>query len=227
MLFFRFILAIASPEFRESYGEALRRDIRDSLTDHQYDRAFIARTYFDLFSAVVMERLNIVMREFVYAVRSFVRTPGLTIVMILTLALGLGANVAAFSIASGVLLHPLPFDNPDRIVTIYRVTNINGFHCTMCPHSAYTAFAYRDRSQLFEGIAPFARWNGTLLSNPGEPAINVRGALVGRQIFDIVGTHALLGRLLTVADEQAKAPPVAIASYQFWKSQLHADAAAL
>jgi putative ABC transport system permease protein len=224
MFFFRLILAFASPEFRNSYGDQLRHDVRAGLTDPERSRAYITHMYVDLLLAIFAERTNMILRQFTQAIRSFARTPAITTVMILTLALGIGANVAAFSIASGVLLHPLPFGHPERIVSIYRTTYINSFHCTTCPHSESSAFTYRDESRSFDALAPFASWAGVMapLQSSEQPR-NVSGTLVGEQFFDVVDVRPKLGRLFVPADERPQAPPVVVASYQFWQTALHGD----
>jgi putative ABC transport system permease protein len=219
----RLILALASPEFRRSYGEALLHDMRALRADSRNSRAYIARSYLDLFSAVVRERLGMLLRQLMQAIRSFARTPAVTTVMVATLALGIGANVAAFSIANGVLLRPLPFDHPERIVAIYRTTYINAFFCTDCPHSAFSTFAYRDRSHSFDAMAPYAGWAGLFSPGGGRQPQNAGGMVVGAQFFDVLKTRAKLGRLFTLADESPTAARVFVASHQFWVSELHAD----
>lgn len=166
------------------------------------------------------------MRTFVYTLRSLTRTPGVTLAMILTLAIGIGANVAAFSVINGVLLNPLPFPHSDRVMAVWRRTWINGIECGRCPHSLFSAFEYEAQNTTFSSMAPYQQWSG-VASMGNAAAQKVSGARVGAQFFDVLDMRPALGRRFAVKDARYGAPPVVIVSFQYWSQQLHADPAAI
>src|SRR5471032_1766424 len=104
MRILRIILAFATPEFRELYETDVTRDFRIHFAEKGSDRRDRIRAYADLFSAILEERIGMMLRHVYSAFRSFAGTPGVTAVMIGTLAFGIGANIAAFSIMNGILL---------------------------------------------------------------------------------------------------------------------------
>jgi predicted permease len=218
---FEALLLLAPGEFRQRYGRELLADFRLSAQE-----GLGAAACADLLSTIARERTSSVMRTFLYTLRSLTRTPGVTLAMILTLAIGIGANVAAFSVINGVLLNPLPFPHSDRIVAVWRRTWINGIECGRCPHSLFSAFAYRSRNTTFSSMAPYQQWTG-VASVGNAAARNVSGARVGAQFLDVLDEKPALGRGFTLDDERYGAPPVAIVSYGFWSQQLHGDSAAI
>src|SRR5579872_2345367 len=134
------VLFIAPAEFRDYYGTALLNDYREAVESERRARRspalYTMRVCVNLFWMIFTERTTVMLRELSYTYRSLFRTPLTTVVMIVTLALGIGANVGAFSIVNGVLLHQLPYDHPERVVNVWRTTWINDFHCVDCPHSS-------------------------------------------------------------------------------------------
>jgi putative ABC transport system permease protein len=145
--------------------------------------------------------------------------------MILTLALGIGANVAAFTIINGVLLSPLPFPQSDRLVAIWTKTWLNNEACTHCSSSLFTTFAYRDRNSTFESLAPYHDWSG-IVSGDG-PAVNAQGAVVGAQFLNVLRLHAQVGRAFTLTDEQASTPNVVMLSDAFWAQRYDREPSAI
>jgi predicted permease len=225
----RAILLLAPIEFRERYGRELIADFREALHAERDAgnsiATFLVRAYADLLATIAGERVNTMYRTLTYTIRSLVRTPGVTLVMILTLALGIGANVAAFSVINGVLLHPLPYRDADRIMAVWRTTWINGIECRTCPHSPFTSFELRAHNTTFDSLAPYQTWEG-IVSASDVPQ-RVKGAVVGAQLFDVLGVKPELGRAFTLADERYGAAPVVLVSHDFWQRSLHGDPAAI
>ena len=145
-----------------------------------------------------------------FAVRQLRKSPGFSMVAVLTLALGIGANVAIFSIVNSVLLRPFPLVDPERLVWIYAQTPDN-------PRGPFTLpefCDYRDQTTLFEGLAAIGNSNGNLVDQ-GE-AERVSGVRVSANIFELLGTRQLRGRTLIAADDRPDAPAVAMISYSLW-----------
>src|ERR1700733_6880479 len=144
----------------------------------------------DMWSWAALDRFR---QDVAYATRAFAHAPGFTAVVILTLALGIGATTAIFSVVNAVLLHPLPFRNPDRLVVIWERFISN-------PNSPPVFDSYRDfenwksGSQSFERLAP-ATWKaeGQILTGAG-PAREVFAMPVGIDFFSLLGVAPELGR---------------------------------
>jgi predicted permease len=156
-----------------------------------------------------------------YGVRSLAKNPGFAAVAILTLALGIGANTAIFSVVNGVLLKPLPFDHPEQIVWFWDMQP----KLANAPLSAPEFIAYRDQNHTFSQIAAFRPLNFTL-TGMGS-AERLRGGVSTPQYLALLAVKPIVGRDFTEADGQSGAPRVALLTYGFWQSHFGRDAAAL
>jgi predicted permease len=152
-----------------------------------------------------------VLQDLRYAARMLRRQPGFTIAAVLTLALGIGANTAVFSLVNAALLQRLPVANPERLVYVYRGAVGNVFS-----YPQYAAL--RDNSRSFEGLAG---WGGITASlHAGDSAELVSGVIVTGNFFDVLGVRAARGRLLSPRDDETPgAHPVAVISHEFWQSR--------
>lgn len=154
-----------------------------------------------------------------FAIRLFRRNPGFTLVAIVALALGIGANTAIFSLINGALLRPLPgLRDPDQLVLLERTTNGS-------PSSfGYPDYAdYRDRNISLAGLAAHC---GTPLTFDNGTVERLRGDLVSGNYFEVLGVKPLLGRLIGPEDDrQPGASPVAVLSYGLWSRVFGADPA--
>jgi predicted permease len=148
-----------------------------------------------------------------YVVRVLWKQPGFTAVAVLTLALGIGATTAIFSVVYGVLLKPLPFHEPDRLVALYHLAP--GFGTNELPQSAATYFTYRDHTRVFEDIGI---WNtGEVSANrSGEPE-RVRALRVTDGLLPLLGIHPQLGRLIRKEDDVPGAPDRVILTHGYWQ----------
>jgi putative ABC transport system permease protein len=147
-----------------------------------------------------------------YALRSLRQHPGFTAVVLATLALGIGANAAIFSVVNAVLLRPLPYAGADRIVVIWGDLHRPGVN--QIPASAGEYVDYRDRSRSFEYIAAYDT-TGFKLTGDGEPE-EVDGAVVTASLFPLLGASAELGRTFAPAEEGAGRNDVALVSHRLW-----------
>jgi putative ABC transport system permease protein len=154
-----------------------------------------------------------------YGARSLAQQPGFTLIATLTLALGIGANTAIFSVLHAVVLRPLPFPEPAALVTVWEAERGGGLG-----NMGYPTFAdWRARSRSFDALAALGDWSPTL-SDAGEPEA-LAGARVTADFFRALGVKPLLGRDFTDADDHPNAPRVAIISYELWQRRFSRDAA--
>ena len=132
-----------------------------------------------------------------YAVRALRKSPAFTAIALATLALGIGANTAIFSVVNAVLLRPLQFPDPGRLVAFSQTLPSKGVTGNGVSFLNYSDFASRSRS--FEQLGAI-RMHDFTLTGQGEPALVVAGTVTGN-LFGLLGTRPLLGRGLTAADE--------------------------
>jgi putative ABC transport system permease protein len=149
------------------------------------------------------------LQEMRYALRQFRKSPRFTGVAVLTLALGIGANTAIFSVVNAVLLRPLPYRDPGRLVSL------NG------GQSLPDVTDFAAQSRTIARFGAFGEWPLDLLGH-GEPR-SIPSALVGGSLFETLDVKPLLGRTLTAADNQLGGARVVVTSYGFWKRYLNAD----
>ncbi len=161
------------------------------------------------------------MQDVRYGIRSLAKNPGFATVAILTLALGIGANTAIFSVVNGVLLKPLPFNHPEQIVRFEDMQP----KLADAPLSAPEFIAYRDQNRTLSQIAAYRSLDFTL-TGMGS-AERMRGNVTTPQYFSLLGVTPILGRDFAAADGKPGAPRVAILTYSFWQSHFGGDAAVL
>src|SRR3984957_806339 len=153
------------------------------------------------------------------AVRSLVRAKGLTITVVLTLALGIGANAAIFALVRGVLLRPLTNRDEDRLIYIRQSAKGIGMDDT--------AFSVPEIIDLRAGlktgseIGDFSTIGFTMVGL-GDPR-EVRAGVVGGSYFKVMGLHPVLGRLLDQRDDGPSAAGAMVLTYRFWTTQLKSD----
>lgn len=221
----RALLQLAPAAYRERYGNSIIADFHSCLDEmrraHRSAFPVTVRAVADLLLAIVREQITNGTRSIVYTLRSLARTPSVTLAMIVTLAIGIAANVAAFAVINGVLLSPLPFPQSNRIVAVWTKIWVDNAECTHCSSSLYTSFAYREQNSTFTSLAPYHDWSG-IVSGDGR-AVNLQGAVVGAQFLDVLGVHVQLGRGFGLGDENASAPNVAMISDAFWAQRFERD----
>ncbi|MBZ5619790.1 MAG: ABC transporter permease [Acidobacteriia bacterium] len=156
-----------------------------------------------------------------YALRTLSRSPGFLAVAVLSLALGIGANTAIFSLIDAVMLRPLPVRQPERLVQIARLT-AEGAPLTV----SYPLFEYfRDHVQSISGAFVETNVWPSILLNGAE---TVYGELVSGSYYSLLGIEPAAGRLLEPQDDAAPgASPVAVISYHFWQHNFAGDAATI
>jgi putative ABC transport system permease protein len=150
-----------------------------------------------------------------YGIRLLLRSPGYTLAALLTLTIGIGANTAVFSIVYGVLLRPLPFDDPNRLVSIW-FENGQGARAFLQPSNVAPLEQF---SHSFEAIAAYVSL--TSRSDNGETAVSV--ATITPEFFKLFGIGPKLGRDFSVEDARPAASPVAIISNEYWQTRFGGD----
>jgi predicted permease len=157
--------------------------------------------------------MQTLLQDLRYGIRMLLKQPGFTLVAILTLALGIGANTAIFSIINGVLLRPLAYHEPERIVTLLQ----GGRY----PVSSANFLDIRSGSQSFAQMAAAEAWGGTLSGNDRPEAIS--GLLMGDGLFELLGVQPLMGRTLQPDDYQPGKDHVLVLSHKLWQRVFSGD----
>ncbi|HYG61410.1 MAG TPA: ABC transporter permease [Thermoanaerobaculia bacterium] len=156
-----------------------------------------------------------------YGVRSALGAPLFSLLAVLTLALGIGANAAVFGVVKSVLLDALPYADADRLVRVYSRLEDGSLARSPLSAGAVTDIARRQRS--FSRLAPFMHWTPDLAYADDRGPQLVKGAMVGRGFFQTLGVRALLGRTLADADAAPGAPVVAVLGYDAWQRMFVGD----
>jgi predicted permease len=162
-------------------------------------------------------------RELKYALRSLAGAKGLSITVVLTLALGIGANAAIFTLVRGVLLRPLV--NRDESRLIYIRQSAPGMDTENAAFSVPEIQDLRQRVKSFNAIGDFSTI-GFTLNGLGEPR-EVRAGVVGGTYFEVMGLHPALGRLLDTRDDGPSAAGAVVLTYRFWTTALNSDPSVL
>ncbi|MGH7583805.1 MAG: ABC transporter permease, partial [Gemmatimonadales bacterium] len=156
--------------------------------------------------------MNSLLQDIRYAARRLRHSPTFTLIVVATLALGIGANAAIFSVVDTVLLKPLPYHQPDQLVTIYHHYPELDLDA---PVSAPGFIDYRDRTRSFSSVAVENNWNVNL-TGAGEPQ-RLRGEQVSGQLFHLLGVTPAMGRPISDADIHAGHDRIVVVSYGLWQ----------
>jgi len=154
-----------------------------------------------------------------YALRLWKRRPGFAVVAILTLALGVGANTAIFSIVNAVLLRPLPYPNADRIMVLNESSGPGQDSAVALPDY----FDWQKDNTVFEHLAATHKESRNLSGIPGRDPERVSGASVTRNFFNITGLSPEIGRTFSEDEDKAGAPPLVVVSDRLWRRAFNAD----
>ena len=180
----------------------------------------VAEVTRDMWGGQWIEQLR---RDVRYALRSLRRSPAFTTVVVIALALGIGANTAIFSVVRGVLLKPLPHRDGDRLV--YLRQSANG------PGQADITFSVPEVRDLRTGVSSFsgmAEYSSiTVVHLTSEGPVRIKVGLVTGNYFEVMGLSPVLGRLTQAGDDGPSAAPVAVLSYDSWKTRFGGDSAVL
>ncbi len=160
--------------------------------------------------------MNGLLQDIRYALRQIRKAPGFAAVTVITLALGMGANTAIFSVVNGVLLRPLPFEDPDRLVRIWHTPPQSSFPgITRFTVSPANFLDWQNQNHVFEHMAIYGFRALTLTG--GDKAEQVTASPVSGAFFDTVGVKPMLGRVLLREEDEPGRSHVVVLSYRFWQ----------
>jgi len=158
-----------------------------------------------------------------FALRQLLKNPGYSAIAVLTLALGIGANTAIFSVVNSVLLRPLPFKDPDRIVRVWHTPPAKSFPgMTFFSVSAANYFDWKSENHVFERMAIY-NYSGFTLTGVAQPQ-QVDASAVSADFFETLGVPPLIGRFFSPEEDQPGHTNVVILSYRFWQEHFGANA---
>src|SRR5262245_44052059 len=153
-----------------------------------------------------------------YGARMLFKQPGFTLIAVVTLALGIGATTALFSLFNAVLFRALPYPDSDRLVRIFKTIP----QSQAWPHSVANYLDQKTQNSVFERMAAFAQ-AGFDLAEPGQPPEPVSGMIVSADFFSVLGVQPILGRVFTAEEDQPGRNRVIVLSHDFWRSRFAGD----
>lgn len=154
-----------------------------------------------------------------YAGRTALKTPGFTTVVILTLALGIGACTFVFSMVYGLMFRPFPFDVDGRLVVVWETNATRGIEETECSYGNFVD--WREQSNSFEAFCAY-RYDGLNLAGADGP-VRVRAIKASADVFRVFGIQAVAGRVFNEQEDRPGADGVVLVSDAFWRAQLGTD----
>ncbi len=162
-------------------------------------------------SDAVHSQLNTIGRDVHHATRGLRNSPGATAVAVITLALGIGAITTVFTVVNGVVLAPLPYDEPDRIVSVWPVANFN----------VALVRAVQEGAPALEGVAGISTWTAVL--SGGDAPVEIDVGRVSPEFFGVLGVDPLLGRALLPDEDHADDAAVVVLGYGLWSTRFGSD----
>lgn len=171
-------------------------------------------------------RMESLMQDVRYGMRTLLRTPGFTMVAVLVIGLGIGANVALFTVVRNVLLKPLPYRDPGGLVSLYEA-DFGGNHPSWSPYLPVDAGSMQDWREAALGMAKLAftsTWQEYNLSaEGGKIPEKINAAWCSSNFFSLLGVEPLLGRTFSADDDRAGAAATVVLSNEFWKRRYAGD----
>jgi putative ABC transport system permease protein len=220
MGFHRALLWLYPASFRREYGAELEAVFAARRRDADGVLGIVTLwidTVLDVIRTAGLIHWDILRQDLRYIARSLARAPGFALTAVLVTALGVGANAAAFSVADYVLIKPLPFPDPDRLVSVWQ-------HPPGYSQMELSPGNYRDWKTMSSSFSAMGAHFGfaTNLVGTEEPE-RVEGTVLTPEVFAILGARPLLGRAFTEADADPDGAATVVLSHGFWRSQLAAD----
>lgn len=223
------LLERARPEGRVAvarlWGRTAIDTLRTGLRERWSRRGYrVGRSRLRVPRRSVASRLADLAWDLRVGARSLLRSPGYCVAVVLTLALGIGANTALFSVAYGTLIRPLPFADADRLVRLVHEAPSAADPEGGLAREGFSVAdlqAYAAGLPAVEDLAEFHAMSFTLIDSAGPH--RVRAGVVSAGFFDLLGTEALHGRLLSPADDAMEAEPVVVLSHRYWMDRFGGD----
>jgi putative ABC transport system permease protein len=222
---FRTLLRFLPDDFRSDYGREMEHTFEDQEREAR-DRsgaAGVARVWWEtltgIFTTAPREHWEMLEQDTGYALRTMRKNLGFTVLAVLTLALGIGANTAIFSVVHGVLLRPLPYPQGQQLVFLRQQALKEGIDDAS--FSVHEVEDYRAQNGTLSGLVEYHAMSFILYGH-GDPD-RVRTAVVSANYFDLFGVNPLMGRTFLPDDDKLGAPPVLLLSYEYWKDKFGSD----
>lgn len=224
MKFYRLLLHFYPSSYRAEYGDEMSAVFAEEL---RHCGGVLSRlalylsAFFETTWNAMMVHWQILRRDLHYSARSLRRSPGFAITVVLLVTIGIGANVAIFTLTDFVLVRPLPFPEPQRLVKVWE------------KHPGYSLMElspanYRDFKAATTSFTSLAAYTEVAMNLVGQSEpLRVQGSSVTGNLFSTLGRPAFLGRFFAERDDQAGAPPTVVLSYAFWQTEFGGDASLL
>jgi putative ABC transport system permease protein len=240
------LLAAYPRQFRATYAGDMERLFAERYDEARANRrlaGFLLRTYLDLTVSGCAERISRLrvrqrarMREsregkvmtgwlhdLRYALRLLRRQPGFSLFVVLTLAVGIGANTAVFTVVNGVFLRPLPYEESDRIVAVWgRFDPESGFDFPQFPLSNPEFLDYQQNTKALQDVAAYGSRTATVGGDGVDPE-RVAAAAVTGNLFGLLRVAPVLGRTFSDGEMVPNGPAVVVLSYGYWQSRFGGD----
>jgi putative ABC transport system permease protein len=217
---YRRLLRLYPTDFRDEFGGEMTRLYRDRGREERWWMLW-ASLLLDVVRTAPSEHLAILRQDLRHAWRGLSRTPIITITAMLTLALGVGASTAVFSIVHAVLLRPLPYPESDRLVELFESNLTTGGGMRV---SALNYLSWSERAKSFDAIAAFGGAGMTLTDDAGDAdPESLGGSIVTASLFAVLRVPPILGRALRPEDELPAAARVVVLGETFWRSRFGGD----
>jgi putative ABC transport system permease protein len=222
---FRAFLRLLPFDFRTDYGgemEGVFRDQHRELESRGGPMDFLrlwGEAIAGIFQAAPGEHWNILKQDSVYALRMMRKNLGFTVIAVVTLGLGIGANTAIFSVVHSVLLRPLPYPDGQQLVHIQQVASKAGID--QMYFSAHEIEDFRTQNKTLAGLVEYHSMSFILYGH-GDPD-RIRAAVVSANYFDLFEVKPLMGRTFLAADDNLGAPAVLMLTYEYWKNRFAGD----
>jgi putative ABC transport system permease protein len=221
----RGFLRLLPADFRENFGGEMEHVFEEQKreAERRGKAGDFVRLWWEtlggIFRTAPREHWEILKQDISYALRMLQKSPGFAITAILTLALGIGANTAIFSVVNSVLLRPLPYPQSQQLIFVReKALKVGADHVAF---SVPDIEDFRARNHTLAAMAEYHGMSFTLFGH-GDPE-RVRTGVVSANFFDMFGIQPLLGRTFEPADEVPGALPVVVLSYDYWKNSFGAD----
>ena len=163
------------------------------------------------------ESIRGILSDIRYAGRMLIKRPGFAVVAVLSLALGIGASSAVFSVINSTVLRPLPFEDSDRLMVLLEQDTRGGSDLA----SALNFLDWEEQSASFDHLAAWTHWSHTLTG--GDEPTNVMGLRASAALFDVLGVHPVLGRPFTLDEQDPGRDKVVVLNHAFWVGRYAAD----
>jgi putative ABC transport system permease protein len=221
---FRVLMRILPFDFRVDFDSEMEQVFRQQRADaERHGFMELLRLWWEtitgIFTTAPREHWTMLKQDTRYALRMMRRNLGYTTVAVVTLALGIGANTAIFSIINATLLQPLPYRKGNQLVVVHQVAPKAGENDVR--FSVKEIKDYREQNHTLSSLVEYHAMTFTLLGH-GD-AQRVATGVVSWNFFDVFGVKPILGRSFVASDEEPNAPPVLILSYEYWQRGQHGE----